>query len=212
MTKSLGLIALMFALSSAASTQAAPVLTLQPAGPVAIGVGGSASYDLVLLSPDAVIGAFSVDLSFDSSVLHFTPAVSPAAQFGAHLGDPLLEAIGAAGESSPGVLHLDQVSLLDAAGLEALQGGGALLPSLVLATLTFEGIGPGLGLLDFLPASLQFSNADGNLLPTPDALPIGSVQVIPEPATMALALLALAASGLGSRRRLAARLRAPLEG
>lgn len=200
MTKSLGLIALLFALTSAGTAGAAPVvLSLQPTGGTSTGVGGSVSYELLLDNPDAILGAFSLDLAFNPDVLHFVPAASPGAQFGPYLGDPALEAIGTAGESSPGVLHLDEVSLLDAASLEALQGGSTLLPSLLLANLTFEGIGPGVGGLGFLAASVQLSDAVGNLLAVPALVQPGEVDVIPEPASAALVVLALAACGAASR-------------
>lgn len=202
MTKSLGLIALLFALTSAGTAQASPVvLTLQPAGATSLKVGDTISYELVLDNPDAVLGAFSLDLGFNADALHFVAAPSPGAQFGPFLGDPLLEAVGTAGESSPGVLHMDEVSLLDTASLEALQGGGVLLPSLVLAHLTFQGIGPGLGELAFLPASVQLSDASGNLLAAPTLQQPGAVHVTPEPGSPALAILALAACAAALKAR-----------
>lgn len=200
MTKSIGLMALLFALSFAGRTEAAPVvLSLQPLGPTSVNVGGTVSYELLLTNPDAVVGAFSLDISFDPGVLQFVPAPSAGAQFGTYLGDPTLgEAIGTAGESSSGILHIDEVSLLDIASLDALQGGGTL-PSLLLANVTFEGLGPGVGGLAFLPGSVELSDAVGNLLAAPTLAQPGAVNVVPEPASPALVILALAACVAVSR-------------
>jgi len=196
MFKSLGVIALLIALAASGPTSAAPVLTIQPVAASSVGVGGSASFELLLVNPDAVIGAFSVDIGFNPSVLQLLPT----AALGAGLGDTnLFEAIGTAGESSSGILHIDEVSLLDIASLESLQGGGVLLPSLLLATFSFEGLAPGLGALDFLAGSVQFSDAAGTALAIPTLQAPGAVQVIPEPSSTALVLLALAVGGAGMR-------------
>jgi hypothetical protein len=197
MFKPLGVIALLFALTGSGPCGAAPVLTVQPVGSSSIAVGGTAAFELLLLNPDAVIGAFSVDIAFNPTVLHFLPTAS----LGTRLGDPtLFEAMGAAGESSSGVLHIDEVSLLDSASLEGLQGGGALLPSLLLASFSFEGLAPGLSSMDLLAGSVQFSDAAGVSLAIPALESTAAVQVIPEPASAALVLLALAAGGIALRR------------
>lgn len=193
MRTSSGVIALLLTLLSAGPAPAAPVLTMQPVGSSSIGVGGTVNFDLMLLNPDAVIGAFSVDIAFDPSVLH----LGSAAALGVSLGDVnLLEAIGTVNESSSGILHIDEVSLLDTASLEALQGAGVLPASLRLASFSFEGMLPGSTSLAFLADSVQFGDATGTALNVPALQPPGPVTVIPEPASAALVLLALAVSGV----------------
>lgn len=194
MHKSLGVIALLLALSSSGSVNAAPVLTLQQVGVSSVGVGGTVNFELLLINPDAVIGAFSVDIGFNPAALLFLPT----AALGTSLGDiNLFESIGTAGEVSAGLLHIDEVSLLDTASLESLQGGGVPLPSLLLATFSFEGLAPGLGALNLLAGSVQFSDASGTALGLPTLQQPGAVQVIPEPTSTALSLLALAVGGAG---------------
>lgn len=97
MFKSLGVIAMLFALVACGPANAAPVLTVQPVGGASIGVGGTANFELLLINPDAVIGAFSVDIAFDPTVLHLLPTAS----LGVSLGDPACSRLSAQPASPP---------------------------------------------------------------------------------------------------------------
>lgn len=179
------------ALCCAGHAGAIPVLTLDRLGPGLVRPGDTTSYELRLTGSAAVLGAFGVDLSFNRSALDFV-----SVQFGPLLGDPLSEAVGDIASSGFGMLHLDEVSLLDDASLFTLQhAGGGVLFERVLATVTFRGATGGAGGLKFVAGSPVLADAGGARLDAPLVGTPDAVFVVPLPNTLALlvaGLLALA--------------------
>ncbi len=202
MRRYLYLLTILSALISMAPALAIPVLSLDRIGTGRIAPGGSTFYQLILTAPSDLIGAFSVDIAFNPDVLNFHAAASATGQFGTMLGDPLVDALGLADASIPGMLHLDEVSLLDAGTLGTLQhdGSGNLLFELVLAQITFDGIGTGPGELRFAPGSIAFGNADGLGLLMPFATTPDAIFVVPAPPTLTLMLAGLLALRACRRR------------
>lgn len=137
--------------------------------------------------PDS-LGAFSLDITYDDSILAFE-----SADFGLFLGDPdFLEAVTYFDSSTPGRVYLDEVSFLFDWELDALQSD-----SFILATLTFRGIkrdaASRIGL-----ENIVLSDSFGTQIPEPTILSAG-IKVIPEPTS--LLLLGFGLAGLAGLRR-----------
>jgi len=136
------------ALGAISQAQAVVSLSLEPVLQ-SIGVGGPASVNLVisglgnLASPS--LGGFDIDLSYDPGVV-----------FASSLTFGTLLDLGSSGSfrgsdiSTPGLVHLDEVSFESADDLNAAQPD-----SFTLATLDFTGVGPGLSPLIFGNVSLS---------------------------------------------------------
>jgi hypothetical protein len=131
------------------------------------------------------VGAFDLDVSFDPAILSPT-----GVGFGPWLGDPALFEALTDFFFSVGVIDLAEISLLSPAELDALQPD-----SFVLATLSFEALGPGTSPLIF--SEVLVDDAFGAKLAIEAGA--GSVTVVPEPCT--LALLGASLTGLGAWRR-----------
>lgn len=183
-----------------AAALAAPVLTVERVGPPVIALGGSAQFELRLSGlTDEILGGFSIDIGFDPAVLAFHPAASLNLQFDDYLGIPDSETVAIAEVNTPGVLHLDQVSLLEVSSLFVLQTdlNGQVLPSLRLAMLSFDGLARGTSLVEPIIGSAVFVDSIG--LPIDVPLAAGAAVSVPAPGT--LALLAAAALALAASRR-----------
>ena len=197
MKKIVSLLIALFTLSTTHLTQATPILSLDRVSPATIAVGDVATFELRVSGLSTLLGAFSADISYDSSVLSFLPESSITAQFGTRLGDlSASEAVGTVDASVSDALHIDQVSLLGTPALEALQHDafGQLLPSFVLAEIRFQGVAPGTSSLNFTPVSTVLSDEAGNSLASL-MLTGSSISVtgdVPEPGSAWLLLLGLA--------------------
>jgi hypothetical protein len=131
-----------------ASQAAAQInVSFQPT-PEIINAGDPASLDLVisglgnLSSPS--LGAFDFDLSYNAAVLS---AVSLS--FGSFLDLGILGSIQFSDLSTPGLIHLDEISLETFGDLNDAQPD-----SFTLATLGFDSLAPGISTIDFVFASL----------------------------------------------------------
>lgn len=192
----------LFLAVSAWPLQAAPVISVERTGSAAIGIGSSVTFELHVSGLTEPLGAFGFDLLFDPAVLAFQPAVSAAAQFGDRLGQLDTEAIGFAQVSAPGLLRLDEVSLLDTLALDALQrdAGGQRLDHIVLALVSFQGLAAGVSSVAIDPTSLVLSDAAGQVLAGALLVP-SAVAVVPEAATSWLLAAAAVAWVAVLRRR-----------
>jgi hypothetical protein len=151
------------ALGFASRAQAQIGVSLQPT-PQVINVGDPASMDLVVsglgnLSPPS-LGAFDFDLSYNPAILD---AVSLT--FGTFLDLGTLGSLRSSDLSVAGVIELDEISFETSADLNNAQPG-----AFTLATLGFNGVGPGISSIAFTFASLSdegglsitaFSTTDG---------------------------------------------------
>lgn len=143
---------------------------------------------------NAVIGAYDLDIGFDSSVITFVDAVPSGA-----LGDPtgMMPTSIFSASAAGNVLDIFEVSLLtNQADLEALQPNDPV----VLATLTFQAIASGTSPLSFD----QLFVADFFGLPLDATGVDGSVSAIPEPSAALVfgsALLIAAACRRAARPR-----------
>lgn len=191
----LGAVALAVA-SLAGPALAAPVVYLDPVNQD-VAVGGTAAVNIVvagLNQPDEAIGGFSLTLGFNGTLLQgLTFTNVPGGQFGANPDD-------FSGGFAVGSLDLFFVAdvTADQGALAGLQGS-----SFVLASLTFEGLVAGLSPLTL--SNVVLSNWDGSAdfddVGTRNGqICVGGNCTVPEPASYALALVALGAAGLARRR------------
>jgi hypothetical protein len=160
-----------------------------------INEGSLASMDLVISglgdhsSPS--LGAFDFNLSYNPAILSGLSVL-----FGTHLDLGILGSAQFADLSTPGVIQLDEVSFESAAALNAAQPS-----SFTLATLSFKGIGPGVGMINFTAGSL--SDENGATLPfttVAGQINVNGPALIPE-ASFTAALLLATLFGLESLRR-----------
>jgi hypothetical protein len=113
-----------------------------------ISVGGSASVDLVIsglrnfASPS--LGAFDLDLTYNLSVLS-----ASSLTFGSFLDLGTFGSVQSFDISTPGLIHLDEVSLETSSDLNTFQPD-----TFTLSTLVFVGLTPGVSSIDFSFASL----------------------------------------------------------
>ncbi|GJI94979.1 hypothetical protein RugamoR57_16970 [Duganella caerulea] len=177
-------------------------ITLTPRGGYQIAPGGEVVVDVAIAGLQSgglstELGAYHLDLYYDPDLLSYL--AGPPSSWGTALGrtDGGAEALAVADQSTPGLLRLDEVSLLDGVTLDALQGD-----SFRLATLAFQVGYPSLPAPanTFLFAdSILLGDADGNPIPVAlSEIPVLILQV-DEPGT--LAILALGAAALAWRRR-----------
>lgn len=157
---------------------------------------------------DALLGAWSMDLIYDSSL--FTPLLIPPAGFGDRLGSVAAgEALGSVDTSTPGTVSLFLVSLLFDFQLDALQrdANGNLLNSFTLATLGFFASGEttfSRPTTTIGATNIVLGDAFGNALADVNGVPV-PIQHLPltlrvtEPATTSLLLAALLGIAIAHR-------------
>lgn len=202
--------AALLAAAGAVATSQAAVLTVTPSSQT-IAPGGSAAVDIVLsgLGPTETVGGFSFLLSFSDGILGapglFT--LDPAVVLGPGSLD-LSAGFGAGGTSPLDVLLVADLALSEA-DLKLAEGTG-----FTLAHVELTGLSEGLS-----PLTLSASPAFGGFLSTFDGTALipavavnGSVCVddpstpgnsctVPEPGTIALALMGAGFTALVGRRR-----------
>ena len=160
-----------------AHAASAAVVTLTPSS-VATTTGNPVSVDIRVTDLfSSQLGGFDLNIAFNPALLNPTGVT-----FGPLLGDPgLFEAFTGFSFTTPGIVNFAEVSLLDAAALDALQP-----TSFSIATLSFDAIGTGFNQFALLDTS-TLADASGNPL------------AIPEPGSMLL--LGLGIVGLLTTRK-----------
>lgn len=186
------------ACAAACSAHAATVSLSPSAGGIA--VGGAFVVDVVVdgLAPGQSVAGFDIDLVFDPALL-----AGGSVAFGAALGEDGVDQFSSA-VFDAGRVDLAAVSLLSGPELLALQGG-----PFSIATVTLLGLAPGTTAILFdlvTPPGLLFSDAAGVMLPVAvggeASVTVGPGGTVAEPASAALAVLALAGlAAAGQRRR-----------
>lgn len=159
--------------------------------------GGSASVDLMISGlSGTTLGGFFFDLQYDPTVLSASSVL---------FGDKLNSVPGSPQQfsdiSTPGLIHLDEVSFEDPGWLASHQPD-----TFSLATLSFSGLAEGTSPLDFMSGS-SLSDEEGNAIASfqlvNGSLTVKSSATVPE-VTTTLGLLLFAMAPLALLRRRAA--------
>ena len=182
-------------------------MSLVPRGGYQIAPGGLLLVDLNIAGLQSSglsteLGAFHLDLYYDPLLLSFLPGAPSG--WGTALGQTAggIQALAFADASTPGLLHLDEVSLLDALTLDQLQGDSFRLATLAFHVLVPPKPAPANTIL--FADDILLGNAAGNVIPAAlEQVPILILQV-DEPGT--LALLGLGMAALAWQRRKPGRL------
>lgn len=166
-------------------TGQASAVSISVSSPSSVGLGGGFQIDVSVSGLDTLdLGAFDIDLSFDSSLLQFQGYT-----LGSELTDPLFGQIDLSlGEKAPGLINVAETS--------ALFDFSAQPDSFTLATLSFTGSAVGTSPLDISFVDLRDDLAAP--IANPD-LSNAQVSVVPVPATLLL-LLPFGLGLLASRR------------
>jgi len=164
---------------------------------VTVGINGLQSDDPALL-----LGAFSLDLVFDAALVSYLP--SQPALWGSGLGNvPAGGALAGVDFSTPGILHLSEVSLLEADPDTCLLCSGPYLRnvqggSFTLVTLHFFYAATS-GSTQLTIANPLFGDADGN--PITLGAANGATVRVPEPGTWSMLALGIGIVMLLRRRQ-----------
>jgi hypothetical protein len=191
-------------LAAAALPAQALLVSLNPSA-TTVAVGGSVTVDVVISGLSAagdIVSAYDLDILFDPSVLTATAATNdPSPWQEVPTDDPGFFS----DLSTPGQAFISLLSFLDDATLDSIQNSD----SIVLATLTFQGVADGSTSI-FFGASPAFARNvigfDAETLAadfgsTCISVGTGSCNQVPEPATYGLVALALAGMVPALRRR-----------
>ena len=174
------------------TASAVPIVSISPvfqAG--AIGDTFTVDINISGLEGESV-GSFDLDIAFGNLIL-----LGQSFALGTGLGGAL-DSLDLSAGFLGGTIDLAQVSLLSAANLLTLQGGG----SFTLATLTFLGQANGLSPLTITQAI--FADGNGNALQVGTvngSIQVGDVTPVPEPGTMLLLGSGAVAAALRHRRQ-----------
>lgn len=187
---------------AALPSQAAPVLSIVP-NATSIAVGGSVTADLVisgLSSSSQIVSGFDLDVFFDPTVLLASSLTTVFAPWGTS-GDVLFSQTVVA----PGHVAFFLSAIPDDDALALLQGD-----SFVLSSISFQGLTDGFSNVSFgvdMDLERNVVGRDGlslNQVTTGTCIAVGTGECplidVPEPTTLPLVLLALAASGVVVRR------------
>lgn len=175
---------------------AIPTITVQRVGPELTSVGAGYRFDLFISGLSDLLGAFSLDVTFDPTVVG-----SPIARSRPPLGNVAAspaEADFFIDDSTPGILHIDEVSLLSSDELRGLQSiGGTLRDSFEFVRIGLTAIHEGFTNIGL--ANVTLSDDLGNRLADP--LIIGSTLRVPEPMSLLLVSVGLLLLAGSTRQR-----------
>lgn len=186
---------------AALPSRASPVLSIVPTS-TSISVGGTLTADLVisgLTSSSEIVSGFDLDVFFDSAVLSATSLTTVFAPWGTGA-----DVVFSQNFVAPGHVSFFLSAIFDDAALAALQGD-----SVVLSSINFQGLTDGFSTISFgLDPDFE-RNVTGigalslNQATTGTCIAVGNGDCtfdVPEPTTLPLVLLALAAGGFTARR------------
>ena len=190
------------AFSLVSQADAVIVLSLQP-GSQTVTLGDSLSMDLVIFGlgdhASPTLDAFDFsnsDLSYDAGILS-----AGSVAFGNHLDLDIAGSLSSSDLTTPGEIHMDELSLESGLALTAAQPS-----SFTLATLNFVSVGAGLGtvsitggtLLDIIGQPLPFISVGAQVQVVPRSLPEAGASTM---ALMIVGLLCLSIMSVNDGRQ-----------
>jgi hypothetical protein len=186
---------LLIGLVQFAGAAAVATIGFSPGGSISVTSGGQYSWDLyVTILPQSsteIVSAYSLDVKYDPSILKLS--LSPVT-FSSNLGNFSMLEVYQGYRTGTGLVNIAAVSLLSDSELQTLQGTGSTSRSITLATLLFDATVSG---STSLSVSLNSTSGLRDIKGTNNIV----MDIVPEPSSYLLAVIALTAVVLAARRQ-----------